>query len=150
MTWRWEGPAENVLGDPVTGTTWTSLCVYDGTGLAWQVTYGPQTHPDHDNCNGYELPGLEDPTKPLVPCWFEKRGGWRYKNRPSDPHGVVLLEAYPFRGTLQRIKQRAFGVYMTNPRPGYPFRLPVGPSSVALLMMEEHRPETLRCWRSDH
>jgi len=151
MNWLWRGIDFASIGDPVTGTTWTTLCVYDDDGLAWSVEMGPQTFPGHTtNCNGYEVIGVPD--RPAKPCWFAKpNGGWAYKNRRSPPHGLTFLQAFKRRDE-HVFKLRAKGVYMTNPILDHsiPYRLPISPVVVELFQEEMGQPETRRCWRSGH
>jgi hypothetical protein len=81
LIWKWvKGPAltQASFGDPVSGGTSYTLCVYDTTGLVSQLQV-----PDAGTCAG-------------KPCWKAiSTKGWKYKDKTLGNDGVlkVILKA---------------------------------------------------------
>src|SRR5262249_59076841 len=72
LVWKWRGGAATTksdFGDPGASTTY-ALCVYDDSGLLTTVTV-----PAGGTC-GHR------------PCWAERTGGFRYRNRARTPEGA--------------------------------------------------------------
>ncbi|MFT5039310.1 MAG: hypothetical protein ACI8TX_000258 [Hyphomicrobiaceae bacterium] len=93
LQWKWVGTGTVVgdFGDPATGTTDYTLCVYDTNAAEPSVAFAA-TIAAGANCDGRD-------------CWKGLGGkGFRYKSRTGTPQGVRLLKIKATAKTSMKFK----------------------------------------------
>ncbi|HYD49306.1 MAG TPA: hypothetical protein VEB21_13200, partial [Terriglobales bacterium] len=92
VKWRWKAgintPISADFGDPINSDTY-ALCVYDGTDLVAQADA-----PAGGTCAG-------------KPCWSERRGSFRYKDRDRTPNGMGSLDLKSRGGLISTLSVTA-------------------------------------------
>jgi YVTN family beta-propeller protein len=129
LDWKWVNGAQtnlSDLGNPVTGTTTYSLCIYSGTATAliMEVDVPPQ-----GTCGGAE-------------CWKATGSGMKYKDKTQSTGGMQLITLKEAAAGKARVLAKGGGSNLLLP--AFP------PEGLALPLTVQLKNSNNRCWTAEY